>query len=39
MPHRTFFALSVGAGIALIMNKTVAGLLNAILTPLGLTYA
>ena len=39
MPHRTFFALATGAGIALILNKTIAGLLNTILTPLGLTYS
>jgi hypothetical protein len=36
--HRTFFALAVGAGLALALNKTIAGLLNTLLTPLGLTY-
>lgn len=39
MPHRTFFALALGAGIGLILNKTIAGILNTVLSPLGLTYA
>lgn len=36
--HRTFLALAVGAGLALALNKTIAGLVNTILSPLGLTY-
>lgn len=36
--HRTFFALALGAGLALALNKTIAGILNTILSPLGLTY-
>ena len=38
MSHKTFFALALGAGIALAFNKTIAGLVNTILSPLGLTY-
>jgi hypothetical protein len=37
--HKTFLALAVGAALALVLNKTIAGFLNTILTPLGLTYA
>lgn len=37
--HRTFFALAVGAALALVLNKTIAGFLNTVLAPLGLTYA
>lgn len=37
--HMTFLALSVGGALALVANKTIAGLLNTVLTPLGLTYA
>lgn len=37
--HRTFLALAVGAGIALALNKAIAGILNTVLSPLGLTYA
>lgn len=37
--HKTFFAIALGATAALVLNKTIAGILNSILTPLGLTYA
>lgn len=37
--HRTFFALALGAGLAIVFNKTIAGILNTVLSPLGLTYA
>jgi hypothetical protein len=37
--HKTFLALAVGAALALVANKTIAGLLNTVLAPLGLTYA
>jgi len=37
--HKTFFAIAVGAGLALVFNKTIAGILNTVLSPLGLTYA
>jgi hypothetical protein len=37
--HKTLFALALGAGVALIFNKTIAGILNTVLSPLGLTYA
>lgn len=37
--HKTFFAIALGAAAALVLNKTIAGILNSILTPLGLTYA
>jgi hypothetical protein len=37
--HRTFMAIAVGATLALVFNKTIAGLLNTVLSPLGLTYA
>jgi hypothetical protein len=36
--HKTFFALALGAGIALAFNKTLAGIANSILSPLGITY-
>jgi hypothetical protein len=38
MSHKTFLALAVGAGLALALNKTIAGILNTVLAPLGLTY-
>lgn len=37
--HRTFAAIAVGATIALVFNKTIAGIINTVLAPLGLTYA
>lgn len=37
--HKTFLAIAVGAALALVLNKTISGLLNTILSPLGLTYA
>lgn len=37
--HRTFLALSVGAALALVLNKTIASLLNTVLSPLGLQYS
>jgi hypothetical protein len=36
--HKTFAALALGAGLALALNKTIAGLVNTLLSPLGLTY-
>lgn len=38
MSHKTFMALALGAGLALAFNKTIAGILNTLLSPLGLTY-
>ena len=37
--HKTFMFIALGAALALVANKTVAGILNTVLTPLGLTYA
>jgi hypothetical protein len=37
--HKTFWAVAVGATLALVFNKTIAGLVNTVLSPLGLTYA
>lgn len=37
--HKTFIAMAVGAAAALVLNKTIAGILNTVLSPLGLTYA
>lgn len=37
--HKTFAAVALGATIALVFNKTLSGILNTILSPLGLTYA
>lgn len=39
MPHRTILALGLGAAIALVLNKTIAGILNPILSIIGVTYA
>lgn len=37
--HRELIWLSVGAGLALALNKTIASILNTVLSPIGLTYA
>lgn len=37
--HKTVLGLALGATIALVLNKTIAGILNTVLSPLGLTYA
>ena len=37
--HQTFLAIALGATLALVFNKTLAGILNTVLSPLGLTYA
>jgi hypothetical protein len=37
--HKTFMAIALGATLALVLNKTIAGILNTVLSPLGLTYA
>lgn len=37
--HKTFAAVALGATVALVFNKTIAGIINTILSPLGLTYA
>jgi hypothetical protein len=37
--HKTFLAVALGATLALVFNKTIAGLVNTVLSPLGLTYA
>jgi len=37
--YRTFFAVALGATAALVLNKTISGILNTVLSPLGLTYA
>lgn len=37
--HKTFFAMALGATAALVLNKTIGGILNTVLSPLGLTYA
>ena len=37
--HKTFMAIAVGATVALVFNKTIAGIVNTVLAPLGLTYA
>lgn len=31
--------LALGATVALVFNKTIAGILNTVLSPLGITYA
>lgn len=37
--HKTFFIMAAGAGLALALNKTIAGFINTVLSPLGLTYS
>jgi len=37
--HKTYIAVALGATLALVLNKTIAGFLNTVLSPLGLTYA
>lgn len=37
--HKTFIAVALGATLALVMNKTLSGIINTVLAPLGLTYA
>jgi hypothetical protein len=39
MEHKTFLFVALGATAALVLNKTIAGFLNTVLAPLGLTYA
>lgn len=36
--HKTYVAVALGATLALVLNKTIAGFLNSVLSPLGLTY-
>jgi hypothetical protein len=36
--HKTVLALSAGALLALFLNKTIAGFINILLTPLGASY-
>ena len=37
--HRTILALGVGAALALLLNKTIAGFINPILSFIGVTYS
>jgi hypothetical protein len=36
--HKTFLMVAAGAALALFLNKTIAGIVNSLLSPLGATY-
>jgi hypothetical protein len=36
---KTFLYLAIGAAVALVFNGMIAGILNKVLSPIGLTYA
>jgi len=37
--HKTFFAVALGATAALVLSKTLAGIFNTVLSPIGLTIS
>jgi hypothetical protein len=37
--HKAFIGVALGATLALVLAKTLAGILNTVLSPLGLTIS